>query len=253
MVKLIAALAHAKINLFLRVIGRRADGYHDLDSVFVPISIADRVKLEVRDGRPTSVSIDCDKPDLADPESNLAARAARAFLTEFGLRAEVRIDLQKEIPVGAGLGGGSSDAGTVLRIMAALMRVNDGARLHKIAAGLGADVPFFLDPRPARIAGIGERVTPLQSFAPLNMVVAVPPFEVPTATIFRALVPSDFSGLMPDAEASAIASGNIGRNSLVNDLARAAIESYPRIGGLKALLEECGARAAQMTGSGSAV
>src|ERR1700732_4035054 len=120
MVKLFSAFAPAKINLFLRVTGRRADGYHELDSIFIPISISDRVTIEIRPAAVSTVSLRCDLPSLGDPESNLATRAARAYLDEFGISAQVMIDLRKVIPVGAGLGGGSSDAGTVLRMMASM-------------------------------------------------------------------------------------------------------------------------------------
>src|ERR1022692_3354558 len=121
MVKLLAEDACAKINLFLRVTGRRADGYHQLDSIFVPVSISDRITIEIRPTPAAMVSLRCDLPSLSDPESNLAMRAARAYLREFGISAQARIELRKAIPVGAGLGGGSSDAGTVLRMMTSMI------------------------------------------------------------------------------------------------------------------------------------
>jgi len=110
------------------------------------------------------MSLDCNVPALAQSGNDLATRAARAFLDEFGIIADVRIRLVKHIPIGAGLGGGSSDAGTVLRMMAraANLEASDDARLHRIALSLGADVPFFLDPRPSRVTGIGERLQPLE-------------------------------------------------------------------------------------------
>src|SRR5882757_1045156 len=127
--------ARAKINLFLRITGRRPDGYHELDSLFLPISLADEITLEIRDAATTSISLDCNVPALAVAGNDLATRAARAFLEEFGIIADVRIRLVKHIPIGAGLGGGSSDAGTVLRIMARVMKLDasDHVRLHRIA------------------------------------------------------------------------------------------------------------------------
>jgi 4-diphosphocytidyl-2-C-methyl-D-erythritol kinase len=253
MVKLLAEQAPAKINLFLRVTGRRADGYHELDSIFVPVSVQDRVKIEVRPARISAVALRCNLDALADPETNLAARAARAFLDEFALDAEVLVDLEKTIPVGAGLGGGSSDAGAVLRMMAALFRMRDRDRLRAVALGLGADVPFFIDPRPSRVSGIGERIAPLKGFPGLHLIVAAPPVEVSTAAIFARLRPEAFSGPAPDGDVRAILRGEISERHLVNDLAAAAMESYPEIARLKALIKRAGARASAMSGSGGAV
>ena len=170
MVKLLAEPAPAKINLFLRVVGRRADGYHELDSVFVPVSLCDQVRVEIRveprSAADTTIALHCDRDDLPAGEKNLAWRAADAFLREFGAEIhrprQVAIDLRKEIPIGAGLGGGSSDAGAVLRMMAALCRVDDPSRLARVALALGADVPFFLDPHVAHVGGVGERIAPLE-------------------------------------------------------------------------------------------
>src|SRR5207245_10748885 len=124
----------------------------------------------VRVGPVSSVSLLCDTAGLGSDEQNLAVRAARAFMAEFVIVAEVRIDLRKEIPAGAGLGGGSSDAGAILRMLARLYHVDDRDRLAGIAAKIGADVPFFLDPAPARVRGIGELIEPLDRFAPLALV-----------------------------------------------------------------------------------
>jgi 4-diphosphocytidyl-2-C-methyl-D-erythritol kinase len=253
MVKLLAERAPAKINLFLRVTGRRPDGYHELDSIFVPISVQDRVRIEVRPARISRVALRCNLDALADARTNLAARAARAFLSRFALDAEVSIDLEKTIPAGAGLGGGSSDAGAVLRMMAALFRLDDRDRLRAVALELGADVPFFIDPRPSRVGGIGERATALERFPRLQLVIAVPPVEVPTAAIFKRLRPEAWSGPAPDKEVCAILRGEITQRYLANDLAAVATESYPEIARLKELIDDAGARASAMSGSGGAV
>src|SRR6516165_1229864 len=129
MVKLLRESAPAKINLFLRVTGRRYDGYHELDSVFVPISIYDRLDIELRPARFAAVQLCCDSDAIPADERNLAIRGAHEFLTEFNIRAEVLINLHKEIPAGAGLGGGSSDAGAVLRMMAVLCGIPQSAPL----------------------------------------------------------------------------------------------------------------------------
>jgi 4-diphosphocytidyl-2-C-methyl-D-erythritol kinase len=252
----LAGRACAKINLFLRVTGRRAGGYHELDSIFLPISLSDEIRLEIRKTDEPSVAIKCNVVELGHVQRNIAARAARSFMSEFDLTAEVLIDLEKHIPLGAGLGGGSSDAATVLCMMAAAAQLTDEAtagRLRQIALSLGADVPFFLDPRPARVTGIGERIAPLDAMPSMPIVLAVPPFEVSTAAIFRELEPDEWSGSAPDAHIEAVVRGEVAQEYLVNDLAAVAIAQFPEIRRLKGLLEDSGAIAAQMSGSGGAV
>jgi 4-diphosphocytidyl-2-C-methyl-D-erythritol kinase len=253
MVKLLRELAPAKINLFLRVTGRRSDGYHELDSIFVPISIFDRLDIELRQAPNSSVQLFCDSEALPTDERNLAFRAAHEFLAEFSVQAEVLIRLHKEIPAGAGLGGGSSDAGAVLRMMALLCGVKQSARLLSLAMKLGADVPFFLNPTPSRVRGIGERREPLGQMAKLFLLIAVPPVEVPTALVFHNLRPQHWSGPAPDRSILAIKQGRIEPEHLVNDLEHPAIAKWPEIGELKRLVATLGARAAAMTGSGGGV
>lgn len=253
MVKLLAEAAPAKINLFLRVVGRRADGYHELDSVFVPVSLADRLRVEMRGAAARSITLRCDGADVPSGERNLAWRAANGFLGEFGCDAEVLLDLHKRIPAGAGLGGGSSDAGAVLRMMAALTRIDDAPRLGRVALGLGADVPFFLAPHAAHVGGIGERIAPLERCPRLWIVIAVPAVEVSTAEIFRALRREQWSGPAPAEHLRAIADGRITPAMLQNDLAAVAMTRCPQIARLKAALEAAGADAASMSGSGGAV
>jgi 4-diphosphocytidyl-2-C-methyl-D-erythritol kinase len=253
MVRLLSEAAPAKINLFLRVTGRRSDGYHELDSIFVPISLCDQVKIEIRPAPTRSVMLRCNSAALPTDDRNLAVRAANVFLAEFGVDAEVLIDLHKEIPMGAGLGGGSSDAGAVLRMMAVQCRIHEPIRLAAAAMKLGADVPFFLDPAPARVGGIGERITPLRAIRRLALVIAVPPIEVSTAGVFRELRPDQWSGATPDDDLRAIIEGRITSRVLVNDLAKVATARWPEIAALKNMLENAGAEAALMTGSGGAV
>src|ERR1700676_4688209 len=169
MVKLISSFAPAKLNLFLRVVGRRADGYHELDSIFVPITLGDRIAIEARPSHRRHVTLHGSFGKLPADERNLAVRAARDFMAEFAVTAEVLIDLHKAIPAGAGLGGGSSDAATVLLMMAALFRIDAPERLARVAMKIGADVPFFLNPVPARVTGIGEKIAPLGAIAQLAL------------------------------------------------------------------------------------
>ena len=253
MVKLISAFAPAKLNLFLRVVGRRADGYHNLDSLFVPIAIGDRIALETRPASRRIVNLRGSFGHLPTDERNLAVRAAIDFMAEFAITAEVLIDLRKSIPAGAGLGGGSSDAAAVLRLMSALFRTGQPERLAQIAVKIGADVPFFLDPAPARVTGIGDRIEPLGAIADFAFVVAVPPIEVPTAAVFRELTPAHWSGPAGAEDLRALMAGSTSQHLFVNDLAHVAMARWPEIGQIKTQLEELGARCAAMTGSGAGV
>jgi 4-diphosphocytidyl-2-C-methyl-D-erythritol kinase len=256
MVKLISAFAPAKLNLFLRVVGRRADGYHELDSIFVPITLGDRLALELRSSPHRRVTLRGSLGNLPADERNLAVRAALGFMAEFTITGEVLIDLHKAIPAGAGLGGGSSDAAAVLLMMASLHRLHDAdaaSRLARVAVKLGADVPFFLNPVAARVTGIGERIAPLGDPPQLALVVVVPPIEVPTATVFRDLPRDHWSGAAADADVHAIMTGSVAPELFVNDLAQVAMSRWPEIARAKALLEETGARAAAMSGSGAGV
>jgi len=259
MVKLLSAFAPAKLNLFLRIVGRRDDGYHELDSLFIPITLGDRVAIEVRDGRPGAVSIRGKLGSAPADDRNLAVRAARAFVDEFGFEREIVIELDKSVPSGAGLGGGSSDAGAVLRMLAATARLpglappTSSERLIRVAATLGADVPFFLHPTPARVRGIGEKIVPVAFADDPPLVVAVPPIEAPTALVYRDLKPSDWSGPVADGALALLLAGDYRPDHLVNDLAKPAIARWPEISRLKSRLERLNARAAAMTGSGAGV
>ena len=257
--------APAKLNLGLRIVGRRADGYHLLESVFVPFDLADEVALEIAPGVPRQVSLRVEGggPELSDPARNLAARAARRFAESAALDARVHVELRKSIPVGAGLGGGSSDAGAVLRGLDALL---PGAlaseRLTALALSLGADVPFFLAPRPARVTGIGEHVEPLAEVPPLAVLVVVPSPALATAEVFRAF---DACG----APGAALTPGGRGRRMpplpgarddtrgwarfLTNDLEPVATRLRPAIGRVRGELERSGASAVGMSGSGPSV
>jgi 4-diphosphocytidyl-2-C-methyl-D-erythritol kinase len=254
MVKLLRQLTPAKINLFLRITGRRSNGYHELDSVIVPISIYDGLDIELR---PSAISssfvLRCDSASVPVDERNLALKAAHAFTAEFGVKAEVSMALRKQIPVGAGMGGGSSDAAAVIRMMAALCRIREAERLAALALRLGADVPFFLDPCPSRVTGIGERIEPIGEIAQMHLLIAVPALEVSTATVFGRLRREQWSGPAPDADVRAISDGRIAAQHLVNDLGQVATVLWPEIGQLKNSLDAAGARATAMTGSGGGV
>lgn len=274
------AVAPAKLNLGLRVTGVRGDGYHLLESLFVPFDLADELAIEVAPAPAARVelSVDGGPPGLERDARNLAARAAERFLAAAGLAAEVRIALTKRIPVGAGLGGGSSDAGAVLRVLAARFPgALDPARLAALAASLGADVPFFLDPRPARVGGIGDEIEPIAGFPSFPVVTVTPAPPLATAEVFAAWDRTHPGGA---ARESALTPGEPGRRMpalpnpppgeapgdagwdrwqallgtlLVNDLEPIAAALRPAVRRVRAALERVGARAVGMSGSGPTV
>ena len=173
-------LAYAKLNLVLRVVGRREDGYHLIQSLFCAIDLADEIWLY-----PKARGIELLGPEeLGPPEKNLAFRAAKALLGENG--PGVRIVLHKNIPVGAGLGGGSSNAAAVLAGLNWLYSLGKTEEeMKRIGAGLGADVPFFLGKSPAWVEGVGEIITPVDIGLPAAFLLVVPPFPCPTPEVYR--------------------------------------------------------------------
>lgn len=264
-----AVRAHAKLNLGLRVVGRREDGYHTLESWFVPLDLADDVDLRVEPASKGRVRFRLrgGPPGLEADDRNLAARAALAFVAEADLAIDVDIELTKRIPAGAGMGGGSSDAGAVLRALAAL---HPGAvssdRLAALALSLGADVPYFLDPRPARVRGIGETIEPIDGFPSLPVIVATPQPPLETAAVFRAWdrrqpidAAADSAALTPGEPGrsmrppSALANGIQWRRLLVNDLEAIAAGLHSGVARLRSEIERSGALAVGMSGSGPTV
>jgi 4-diphosphocytidyl-2-C-methyl-D-erythritol kinase len=177
------APAPAKLNLFLHVTGRRADGYHLLETVFQLIDLQDLLHLRLRtDGRIVRVA---EVPGVTE-DDDLTVRAARLLQRESGTRLGVEIALQKRIPMGGGLGGGSSDAATVLLVLNRLWRLGwTRDRLTHLGVTLGADVPFFLFGRNAHARGIGDALRPI-TLGRRSFVVVAPPVSVPTREVFAA-------------------------------------------------------------------
>lgn len=175
-------VAPAKINLFLHVLGKQADGYHRLQSAFVLINLCDKIKLRPRkDGNVVRMN---DVVGVQDNE-DLSVRAARRLQEHSGSKLGVDIQVQKKIPMGAGLGGGSSDAASVLMALNRLWGIDySNLTLQEIGLSLGADIPFFIFGKTAWVEGCGEKLTPLPLLLP-DFVVGVPPIHVPTPTIFR--------------------------------------------------------------------
>ena len=245
--------APAKVNLYLHVLGRRPDGYHELDSLVAFPDIADMVAA--RPGAGLSLAID--GPFAAalggDPEGNLVLRAARLLARAAGIAADAALTLTKNLPVASGIGGGSSDAAAALRALCRLWHLRPGeARLDEIACALGADVPACLLARPAWLGGIGERIVPAGALPLLGIVLVNPLRGLPTHAVFAARRGA-FSapgrpGALPTAGDALLALLRRQRN----DLTEAAVGILPEIAAiLDGLAAEEGVLLSRMSGSGA--
>lgn len=252
--------APAKINLGLRVVGKRADGYHLLDTIVVAITLFD--ELEIKKRKPdkskgkqvAQLRVTCDHPLVPRGEKNLAYQAASLLLHEAGVTAPLDIHIRKRIPVGAGLGGGSTDAAAALVGITRLLKLHfSPRRLEKLAACLGADVPFFIRARPVRARGIGDRLTPLKRVPPWWLVILYPGFPVSTAWVYGNLRLNLTKSRANTKLSTLLTSAPKFADLLVNDLEVVTVKRYRRIKRLKDSLIELGAARALMTGSGSAV
>ena len=232
--------APAKLNLFLHITGRRADGYHTLQSVFQFLDIADRIQLRRRDD--SAVRLLTPVPGVA-PEQDLTVRAAHLLQHEAGVAAGADIRIAKRLPLGGGLGGGSSDAATVLVALNELWRLDwSEDRLAALALRLGADVPVFVRGRAAWAEGIGERLTPIELPEPWY-VVLIPPVTVPTAQIFAA--PELHRDTPPVGLSTFLAGG------CRNDCEPAVRARFPVVGAYLDWLKQYGQ--ARLTGTGACV
>ena len=178
--------APAKINLFLRVLAQETSGYHQLETLFCSVAFGDVVTLE---HGPPGIVVETSGLTVGPPEENLVFKAAQAFFDASGIDGGVRIRLEKQTPLGAGLGGGSSDAAATLRGLRGLFPdALDPARLLDLASGLGSDVPYFLSPSPLTLAwGRGERMLPLEPLPSASVLLALSPLSVSTPEAFGAL------------------------------------------------------------------
>ena len=241
--------APAKVNRELRLGGRRPDGFQEIRSRLVSIDLADRVVVERGAG---SLELLAEGLAVPEDESNLVVRAARVLAERLGRTPDVRIRLEKRIPVGAGLGGGSSDAARTLALLARLWEAPlTDEELASLGAVLGSDVPFFLTGGEADVTGRGERVVPLPDSPPVDLLLLVPPFAISTADAygaFRRALPGTDESRSP----SALEVADSGKFFGPNDLAFAVLEIKPE---MRILLESARSSASEcaITGSGSTI
>ncbi|WP_288230148.1 4-(cytidine 5'-diphospho)-2-C-methyl-D-erythritol kinase [uncultured Desulfovibrio sp.] len=259
--------AGCKVNLGLHVVGVRADGYHELDSLFYPLPTpCDH--LEIRETGRQGIVLRCDEPGV-NPEHNTLTRAYAAFVKETGGAPGIAVHLRKGIPLGSGLGGGSSDAASLLLWLNERADLPlDAAGLARAALAVGADAPFFLYNQPCRVQGIGEILTPMDyDFSGLRLVLVCPEIHVDTAWAF-----ARYDALFPHADRTAAqnsltkspceangtflsGAGNATWSvwDIRNDLEAAVFPQYPQLAAIKADLLRLGADTACMSGSGSSV
>ncbi len=247
----IMILAPAKINAFLEVTGRRSDGYHEIRTLFVPVSIYDRIEMTMTSG---AVTVRCTSKLVPEDENNLAARAARLFFQESGIRSGVDIDIEKNIPVAAGLGGGSSDAASVLKGLDNFFGNPFGYEaLCRLALLIGADVPFFIKGVPSLAEGIGEVLYPAPLLVPYSILIVNPGIPLSTAEVYKNLN----LGLTKRKKENKYPALNQGlcdiKTILCNDLENPAIRLCPVIEDVKRTVADFGAEGTLMSGSGPSV
>lgn len=247
-----------KVNLLLNILGRRADGFHDLETVFHPIAVYDRLTF-ARGGQ--GIQLRCSDPALPTDSRNLVHRAATRFLEEARITDGVQLDLEKRIPLAAGLGGGSGNAATTLVGLNDLFgRPLTPEQLWRLAASLGSDVAFFLQAKPALATGRGEHLQPLEAFPALRgtaFILIYPGFGISTAWAYKELArfpkaqngqPGRAQRLVELLQAADPAPAGA---ALYNSLEAPALEKYPLLVLFQEFLRANGAIAALMSGSGS--
>ena len=243
----IEVAAFAKVNLFLKVLGKRKDGYHDILTIFERIDLSDRIRISKT---PSGIELTCDKRVTDDPGDNLAYKAARAILKKSGAGTGVRIHIRKNIPIAAGLGGGSSDAAAVLTGINRLLGLGLGKKaLMKIGSGLGADVPFFiLDEAFAIGRGIGDELDIIKTKARFWHLLVFPGSGISTKEVYEGFKVSKVltrKGLDDKIRPS--------DPLLHNDLQEPAVRKKPIIGGMLRRLANLSVAGAIMSGSGPSV
>jgi 4-diphosphocytidyl-2-C-methyl-D-erythritol kinase len=239
--------APAKVNLSFEIKGRRADGFHGIETLMAPVSLADRLTIEAGDN--DCVDFSCDDPSLPAGDNNLVVRAAKLFRERSGVGAGIRIALEKKIPHGAGLGGGSSDAASTLLGLNNLFDTKlSSEELMSLAAELGSDVPFFIARSAAVCRGRGELVTPTSLEAEFDLLLLKPDFGVPTPSAYGRWKESRE---LPGIDYSPQVFNGV---TFVNDLEKPVFEKFVFLARLKTWLrQQPEVAVALMSGSGSTV
>ena len=239
-------LAPAKINLSLKILGRRSDGFHEIETLIAPISLYDKIDIEKQS---RWIDFSCDDPTVPSGDENLVVRVAKAFFEKTKISSGVGIKLHKKIPHGAGLGGGSSDAAATLRALNQLFETKlSREELAKLGSTIGSDVSFFLFESVAVCKGRGEIVNPTRLKKKLSILLLKPAFSVSSAWAYSRWQDSrEIPGILYQPQ-------NFDGQSFLNDLERPVFEKFVFLAQLKAwLLKQADVGAALMSGSGSTV
>lgn len=257
MVKVIHAMAPCKLNLHLRVLERRADGYHDIESVFQLISLADELSVSISGAERQCRVI---SPLMELPPVNTLTQAVDQFRAATGVSAGIRVDIVKRVPSGAGLGGGSSDAAALLRSLDRLFETRlPEAALFSMAAGIGSDVPFFLSGGAAVVQGRGERIVPIAARTDLYGVLIWPGVHCSTAEAYGLVDTWHDEGKDGQlnwpavSELGSLYRRPVGEWPFANSFTGPVASMHPVIAETIAALRQNGARFAEMSGSGSSV
>lgn len=254
----LSKLSPCKVNLLLNILGKRPDGFHELETVMQPVALCDELAFtETRSG----IELTCSDPALPTDATNLVHRAAASFLQRSGINAGVRMHLEKRIPMAAGLGGGSGNAATTLLALNEMFGAPlTDAQLHEAAASLGSDIPFFLQSQPALATGRGEQIQSLPPFPALEggaFLLVHPGFGIATAWAYKELArfpealngqPGRAARLVERLQTDDLRAAS---REFYNSLEAPALDKYPWLAVLQDFLRENGAAAALMSGSGS--
>ncbi|MEJ2636810.1 MAG: 4-(cytidine 5'-diphospho)-2-C-methyl-D-erythritol kinase [Calditrichia bacterium] len=246
--------SNAKINIGLRIVGKRPDGYHELESIFQEISLCDEILIRKR---PRGIKIQSSHPDLPVDEKNLCFRVFQLMAEKFRINAGVEIELIKNIPMGSGLGGGSSNAAICLEAINELYDLGLSAgQLMELGAQVGSDIPFFILGKAAFVRGRGEIVQPIRFLADYQVLIVHPEIHISTAFVYKNFE-LGLTKYGSDVKFEALISrvqtlGDLNR-LFFNDLEEIAIRYYPELSGIRQQLEAIGARFVSLSGSGSAM
>jgi 4-diphosphocytidyl-2-C-methyl-D-erythritol kinase len=244
--------AYAKINIGLNVLGKRSDGYHDLETVFHEIDCFDEIELE----RNEKVAMTADSILVPIDGTNLCLKAAILLQQEKHVHQGVMIHLKKNIPIGAGLGGGSSDAAAVLRGLNQFWELRlSNSQLRSLAVQIGADVPFFIDGGTAYATGRGEIIEPFSLPMPFWIAVVTPPLHISTAWAYNHLVPKR-NGKVSELHTKLVKQLSNPKklaSAIQNDFEPLVFQTYPELNRVKEKLNESGAVFSLMSGSGSSI
>ena len=247
--------SYAKINVSLRVLSKRADSYHELEMVNLPLELHDVIELEKMPNA-ADTFITCDDVGLSNTRHNLCAKAVEAMRNEFGFKENFNITMHKEIPFAAGLGGGSSNAAAVMVSLVNLLHLKTNAeQLNRIGLSIGADVPFFLVNKPALVTGIGEKLQNVPVKKQYNCLIVKPVKGLSTTDVFAAAEGFERTPIETQDVLKALANGDnaLLAKSIGNDLFLPANSLLPEVGKIVASLKADGFTLVSMSGSGSSV